>query len=203
MQKIKALGLLIAITTLASGTFSYKQKPAYACLTEPCPFYSNNGIFSTSNLRIGDVNLSISNNGKVLTKTDANTGKWRGQQNFSEFYGMMWEPQNSVLFVAGKLEGSNQPVLVKIRSTGGSGQNMFALTPDGRSVSGYNYRLGSQLIRVKSMNYNGQLQIDNGSGVVYRIKGVGGTGDNMFALPNNTACQSLPNYSYFISCSHY
>jgi hypothetical protein len=166
------------------------------------PAYAD-GVFSNSNLRIGDVNLSLSNNGKVLTKTDANTGKWLGQQNFSQFSGMMWEPKNSVLFVAGKLEGSNQPVLIKIRSTGGGGQNMFALTPDGRSVSGYNYRVGSQLMSVRSISYNGQLQIDNGSGVVYRINNVGGSGNNMFALVKNTACQSLPNYRYFIGCSYY
>lgn len=180
---------LISLTTVMLGLM---VPPVYA-----------DGIFSTSNLRIGNVNLSVSNNGRVLTKTDANTGQWRGQQNFSEFYGMMWVPEQSVLFVAGRLDGSNQPMLVKIRSTGGGGQNMFALTPDGRSATGYNYRLGSQLTRVRSMSYNGQLQIDNGSGVVYRINGVGGTGDNMFALLNNTACQTLPNYRYFLGCSYY
>ncbi len=180
------------VISLATAMLSFGVSPVYA-----------DGVFSTSNLRIGNTNLSLSNSGKVLTKTDAATGKWLGQQNFIEFYGMMWEPQNSVLFVAGKLEGSNQPVLVKIRSTGGGGQNMFALTPDGSSVSGYNYRLGSQLMRVKNMSYDGTLAIDNGSGVIYRINGVGGTGNNMFALVNNTACQTLPNYRYFIGCSYY
>ncbi|MDF5711912.1 MAG: hypothetical protein PUP90_30605 [Nostoc sp. S4] len=189
MHSIKKTAAVISFVTTM---FGFAVAPVYA-----------DGVFSSSNLRIGNVNLSLSNNNKVLTKTDANTGKWLGQQNFSEFYGMMWEPQNSVLFVAGKLEGSNQPVLVKIRSTGGGGQNMFALTPDSRSVAGYNYRIGSQLMRVRSISYNGQLQLDNGSGVVYRIKGVGGTGDNMFALVNNTTCQTVPNYSYLIGCSYY
>lgn len=178
--------------SLATAMISFAPSPVYA-----------DGVFSTANLKIGNINLSLSNSGKVLTKTDADTGKWLGQQDFVEFYGMMWEPQNSVLFVAGKLAGSNQPVLVKIRSTGGGGQNMFALAPDGSSVSGYNYRLGSQLMKVKNMNYNGVLAIDNGSGVIYRINGVGGTGNNMFALANNTACQTLPNYNYFVGCSYY
>lgn len=112
-----------AVIGFATAVISFVAVPAYA-----------DGVFSTSNLRIGDVDLSISSNGRVLTKADANTGQQRGQQNFREFYGMMWEPSNSVLFVAGILEGSNQPVLVKIRSTGGSGNNMFALTSDGGSA---------------------------------------------------------------------
>jgi hypothetical protein len=178
-----------AVIGLATAVVSFAAVPSYA-----------DGVFSTSNLRIGDVNLSISSNGRVLTKTDANTGQRRGQQNFREFYGMMWEPSNRVLFVAGILEGSNQPVLVKIRSTGGGGNNMFAVTPDGGSVSGYNYRLGSQSMTVRRMSYNGNLQIDNGAGTVYQIRGVGGTGNNMFALANNTSCQSVPGYNYFINC---
>lgn len=179
-----------AVIGLATAVISFVAVPVYA-----------DGVFSTSNLRIGDVNLSISSNGRVLAKADANTGQQRGRQNFREFYGMMWEPSNSVLFVAGILEGSNQPVLVKIRSTGGGGNNMFALTSDGGSVPRYNYRLGSQLMKVRRMSYNGNLQIENGSGVLYQIRGVGGTGNNMFALANNSACQTAPGYNYFISCS--
>ncbi|MFB2919788.1 MULTISPECIES: hypothetical protein [Aerosakkonema] len=164
---------------------------------------SADGLFSTSNLKIGDVNISINNEGKVLTKTEASTGKWLGEQKFGQFYGMMWVPEHNVLFVAGVLEGGNRPVLVKIKSTGGGGRNMFGVKPDGGSVSGYNYRLGSQFVQVKNMSYNGSLQVDNGSGVVYRIAGVGGGGYNMFALVNETTCQSLPNYNYFKGCSYY
>ncbi len=161
------------------------------------------GQFSSSYLRVESVNLSISNNGQVLTKTDANTGKWIGQQDFKTFYGMLWIPEKNVLFVSGILSGSNTPALVKISSIGGSGQNMFALTPDGGSVSGYNYRLGSQSITAKEMNYdNDTLFIDNGTGVVYKIRNVGGTGYNMFALDNN-ACRSLSGYNYFLGCSYY
>ncbi|MBD3562980.1 hypothetical protein H6S82_29675, partial [Planktothrix sp. FACHB-1355] len=62
---------------------------------------SADGLFSTSNLKIGDVNISINNEGKVLTKTEASTGKWLGEQKFGQFYGMMWVPEHNVLFVAG------------------------------------------------------------------------------------------------------
>ncbi len=51
------------------------------------------------------------------------------------------------------------------------------------------------------MSYNGNLQIDNGSGVLYQIRGVGGTGNNMFALANSAACQTAPGYNYFIGCT--
>lgn len=165
------------------------------------PVYAN-GVFSRSNLKIGDVNISLSNS-NVLTKTEASTGKWLGEQKFKQFNGMMWVPDQNVLFVAGILDGGSRSVLVKVRATGGGGRNMFAVTPDGGSVSGYNYRLGSQFMNVKNMSYNGSLQIDNGSGIVYRIRGVGGGGFNMFALVNDTKCETVPNYSYFLGCSYY
>ncbi|NEU72558.1 ricin-type beta-trefoil lectin domain protein [Hassallia byssoidea VB512170] len=37
MDKLKASALLVVITIIASGTFFSKQKPAYGCLTDPCP----------------------------------------------------------------------------------------------------------------------------------------------------------------------
>ena len=168
------------------------------------------GVFSKSSLRIGDINLSINNSGTVLTKTDASTGKWLGEQKFSEFKGMMWVPEGNVLFVSGFLPNSSTTVLVKIRGTGGGGQNMFALEPSGRSVKGYNYRLGSQNMLVESMSYDGILELydgvnDDGLGKRHRIRGLGGTGDNMFALLRgqgsfDDACQSLDGYDYFIEC---
>jgi hypothetical protein len=184
--------MLKKVTILCFAMIGFSTLPVYA-----------EGVFSTSNLKITDVNISVNNEGKVLTKTEASTGKWLGEQKFGQFYGMMWVPEHNVLFVAGVLEGGNRPVLVKIKSTGGGGRNMFAVKPDGGPVSGYNYRLGSQFMQVKNMSYNGSLQVDNGSGVVYRIAGVGGSGYNMFALVNETTCQSLPNYRYFTGCSYY
>jgi hypothetical protein len=166
------------------------------------PVYAD-GVFSRSNLKIGNVNISLNNSGTILTKTEASTGKWLGEQKFKQFNGIMWVPEENVLFVSGVLDGGNRPVLVKVKGTGGGGRNMFAVNPDGGSVSGYNYRLGSQFINVNKMSYNGNLQVDNGSGVVYQILGVGGTGYNMFALVNETKCESLPNYRYFIRCSYY
>ena len=162
------------------------------------PVYAD-GTFSRSSLKIGDISLSINNSGTILTKTQASTGKWLGEQKFQSFGGMMWVPERSILFVSGVLEGSNKPTLVKIKATGGGGQNMFALTPDGGSFPGYKYRLGSQPISVQTMSYNGNLQVGSGS-TTYRIKDVGGTGNNMFALVDETSCKSLSGYSYFIEC---
>ena len=181
-----------ATLSLALAVIGFSTTPVYA-----------DGVFSSSNLNIGDVNISLNNSGTVLTKTKASTGEWLGEQNFNRFNGMMWVPEQNALFVAGVLGGGSRPVLVKVRATGGGGRNMFALNPDGGSVSGYNYRLGSQSMNITRMSYNGSLQIDNGSGIVYRIRGVGGSGFNMFALVNETQCKSLPNYSYFLGCSYY
>jgi hypothetical protein len=158
------------------------------------------GLFSNRDLKIGDMSLSINNTNTVLTKIQPSTGKWLGEQKFQAFKSMMYVPEHNVLFVVGILEGGNRPVLVKIKATGGGGQNMFALKPDGRSISGYNYRLGSQLMDVQGMSYSGNLlQIRSGS-TTYEIKNVGGTGDNMFALVNNTDCKSMSGYNYFIRC---
>lgn len=107
-------------------------------------------------------------------------------------------PEENVLLVAGTLEGGARPILVKIKGLGGGGQNMFALTPDGGSVNGYSYRIGSQNMNVRRISYQDGLQIDNGVGTVYVIRGTGGSGYNMFALVNDNQCESLPNYNYFI-----
>ncbi len=80
---------------------------------------------------------------------------------------------------------------------------MFALKADGGSVENYNYRIGSQAIVARSMSYeNGKLFINNGKGVIYKIVDVGGSGYNMFALVNETSCESMPNYNYFLGCSY-
>jgi hypothetical protein len=150
-------------------------------------------------LKIGDTLLSINSSGTVLTKIQASTGKWLGEQKFQSFGGMMCVPERNVLFVTGRLEGGDRPVLVKIKATGDGGQNMFALKPNGGSFPGYHYRLSSQLIDVQRMSYNGSLQVGSGS-TTYRIKDVGGTGDNMFALVDDTSCKSMSGYSYFIEC---
>lgn len=45
---------------------------------------------TTSNLRVGDVNISANNAHNLLTKTDASTGKLIGEQKFLKFKGMLW-----------------------------------------------------------------------------------------------------------------
>jgi hypothetical protein len=185
---------------LGLAAISLSIAPAYA-----------DGVFSKSNLRIGNVNLSISNDGKTLTKTDANTGKWLGEQTFVGFKGMMWVPEANVLLVSAELDTS---MPIKIKGLGGGGRNMFALQSDGRSINGYNYRLGSQRMKVESMSYKGNLQLSSpntpeyGMNTTFLIKGLGGTGDNMFALQRTKgrsgyyedACKSMDGYNYLIQC---
>jgi hypothetical protein len=172
--------------------------------TAAIPAYAD-GVFSRTSLRIGNVSLSMNNSGTILTKTESSTGKWLGEQRFSQFKSMMWVPEQNVLFISGSLENYGATGLVKIRGTGGTGQNMFALRPDSRSMDGYNYRLGSQRMVVDSMSYNGNLQLFDGRNTTYLIRSVGGTGDNMFALQRSKgiwedACQSMDGYNYFRQC---
>ena len=179
---------------LSFAVISFLTTPAYA-----------DGTFSRTTLKINNTNISVNGPGTILTKTEASTGKWLGEQKFKRFYGMMWIPEKNVLFVSGVLEGSRDiPVLVKITGTGGGGQNMFAIQPDGRSVGGYKYRQGSQIMQVTSMTYNGNLEVFNGARTTYRIRGIGGTGDNMFALTREGSyekgCASVNGYNYFIEC---
>jgi hypothetical protein len=191
IQMRKTLFGIGVLTAFSSTILGLVPTPAYA-----------DGVFSTSNLRIGNVNLSINNSSGLLTKTEASTAKWLGEQKFAKFLSMMWVPEHNVLFISGVLPGSSVPVLVKIKGTGGGGRNMFAINSDGSSMSGYNYRLGSQLLNpVTQMSYNGNLRIQTSrSGEVYWIRGVGGTGNNMFALVNNQECRSVERYNYLLKC---
>ncbi|MEH2245582.1 hypothetical protein [Nostoc sp.] len=183
-----------AIVAFGWALIGFSNIPAYA-----------DSASSNSNLKIGNISLSINNSRTLLTKTEASTGKWLGEQKFKSFDSIMWVPEQNVLFVSGRLENSNISVLVKIKGTGGTGQNMFALNPDGSSMPKYSYRLGSQFLsdNVINMRYNGNLRVEikrSPKSRVYWIRGTGGTGDNMFALVNNQDCQSMDGYNYLLKC---
>jgi hypothetical protein len=138
----------------------------------------------------------------------------------------LWIPERNELLVAGALQGSREHgiVIFKVKGLGGTGNNMFAVQRDGQSLANYSYSVGMQrgFANVKMMSYrDGKLLVtagryynreSSGTGATatfagpgiavetYIIKGTGGTGDNMFALVNNTQCQSMGGYSYFLGC---
>mgnify|MGYP000206326259 CR=1 FL=1 len=156
--------------------------------------------FSRSHLKVGNINLAINNSGTILTKTDASTGKWLGEQKFREFQGMLWVPSHSTLFVSGVLSGGNSSHVVKIRNLGGEGRNMFAVNPNGTSAAGYNYVIGNQKLRAVRMSYNGHLML-RANGKSYHMKGICGSSSNMCALKNNNQCRTAaPRYNYFDYC---
>lgn len=156
--------------------------------------------FSRSHLKIGNINLVINNSGTVLTKTDASTGKWLGEQKFKKFQGMLWVANHNVLFVSGVLSGGNSSHVVKIRSLGGEGRNMFAVKPNGTSVDGYSYAIGNQKLPAVRMAYNGHL-ILRANGKSYHMTGICGSSGNMCALKNNDQCETAaPRYNYFNYC---
>lgn len=169
-------------------------------------------IISQPSFSVGNVHLSVDPH-QVLTKTDALTGKWLGEQRFSVFTSILYVPKSDVLLVSGKLEGGNSYVLVKIRGTGGTGRNMFALNPDGSSVPRYSYRLGSQSFGVEFMRYDDRLNtlevttLSSGfdwnviRGTTYIVKGTGGTGNNMFAIDSSRQCANASGYHYLLSCN--
>jgi hypothetical protein len=95
--------------------------------------------------------------------------------------------------------------VLKVRDTGGAGQNMFAVTPsaDGfDTVAGYDYLIGSQkfssgvcgLYRIGEV-----LFIALEDSTLVKVKGLGGSGSNMFALQEvDGELTGLPGYDYWI-----
>lgn len=103
--------------------------------------------------------------------------------------------------------------MLKINGTGGTGENMFAVTENSSSsvnaftgMSGYSYYLGDQKFSsgvTKVAYINGRLLIGLSNGKMLKINGTGGSGHNMFAVSENTnssvnAFTGLSGYSYYV-----
>ncbi len=102
--------------------------------------------------------------------------------------------------------------MLKINGTGGSGQNMFAVTENSSSsanaftgISGYSYYFGDQKFSsgvTNVVSVNGQLLIGLNSGKMLKVNGTGGSGHNMFAVSENNsssanAFTSISGYPYY------
>ncbi|MEY4875409.1 MAG: hypothetical protein RL708_558, partial [Bacteroidota bacterium] len=110
------------------------------------------------------------------------------------------------MFVAYNNPANGIGTLIKIRNTGGTGHNMFALSPDGSidysTVSGYNYFYGSQIFSsfiVDVIHVGNETMIALSDGKILKVSGTGGSGHNMLAV-NESASDftSVTGYNYRI-----
>lgn len=96
-------------------------------------------------------------------------------------------------------------VVIKIRGTGGTGQNLFNIKPSSNGYITYSTQYNTWLLGSQSFNTDytiGEMNFiqDNlyitiwreKTNSIYKVKGIGGTGQNMFNYPYN------PNYQPWI-----
>lgn len=94
-------------------------------------------------------------------------------------------------------------LIYKLGDLGSTGYNMYALTDPIGNVPGYNFYQGHQDFEqsITDLVYtsDGYLLIGFRDGKILKIAGLGGTGQNMFAV-NETAggFTSVPGYSYYV-----
>ena len=100
--------------------------------------------------------------------------------------------------------------VLKVHGTGGGGNNMFAITETSttfNSVSGYNYFAGAAKFSsfVTAMQFNTvNTLIGFYNGKMLKVKGIGGEGQNMFAVTETNGCfYSVSGYNYFIGCAKF
>src|SRR5262249_1241498 len=107
-----------------------------------------------------------------------------GSQKFSSGVSGVYQAQGST-FIA--LLNRN---LVKVKETGGTGYNMFAVSESDGTVtglSGYNYWQGTQRLEARAAGIGfsaaeGVMVLGLRDGSVLKVSGTGGTGQNMFAV---------------------
>lgn len=113
---------------------------------------------------------------------------------------------SAVAFVGGTtLLGFRDGRFLKIRGTGGTGHNMFAVerTGDGfRSVPGYDHYVGSHRFRseVTGIYPAGSVTfVSFADRKLLKVRGSGGSGQNLFAIRETASSFSgLPGYDYYL-----
>jgi hypothetical protein len=95
--------------------------------------------------------------------------------------------------------------MLKVTGTGGTGQNMFAVTQTSNgfaSVSGYNYLVGSEKFStavLQAIDLDGALVVTLANGIMFKVNGGGGTGQNMLAVTEGSGTISgVSGYPYWI-----
>lgn len=89
-------------------------------------------------------------------------------------------------FIPGQIFVSAGRTLLKIKDTGGTGQNMFALDVSTLAgLPGYNHWMGTQVFpaTIRDVAYvNGTTMVGLADGRLVKVSGTGGTGQNMFGI---------------------
>ena len=93
--------------------------------------------------------------------------------------------------------------MLKVKGTGGSGHNMFAVTESSsgfETVPNYNYREGDAKFTgyvTQMISVGGKLLLAFNNGKMLKVKGTGGSGHNMFAVTESSSgFETVPNYNY-------
>jgi hypothetical protein len=129
---------------------------------------------------------------------------WIGTQIFSS-------PVNTLVSSGGVLIiGLADGRMLKVNGTGGGGQNMFAITEASygfATIPGYNYLVGSE--RFSSAVVGLYLVADVllvclANGIVVKIQGLGGGGQNMFAVTESGGTVSgVSGYHYWVGTQQF
>ncbi|MCA0237779.1 MAG: hypothetical protein LCH81_15495 [Bacteroidetes bacterium] len=128
-----------------------------------------------------------------------NTSTLIGSQDFnSPIFDMLFAEDNLLIAL-----GDGR--MIKIKGVGGTGKNMFLIEDKSdyfSSISNGNFLLGNakfQSIPQKLLYTNSNLLISFSSKKVLKIRNVGGTGQNMFAVQESASdFISTPGYNYYI-----
>ena len=125
---------------------------------------------------------------------------WQGSQAFSSSVTCL-ATIDGFTFV-----GFNDGRVLKVKGTGGGGQNMFAVVDSGygnpfSSVVGYPYWVGSDKFNkavTGIYEVSGGMLILLENGTLIKIKGAGGSGQSLFALKEeNGSYSGLARYDYW------
>lgn len=104
----------------------------------------------------------------------------------------------------------NHRVLLKVKGTGGSGQNMFALKSVGVdfvSSAGYDYLIGSQVFPapIRAVEtHQGFTFVALSDGRIVKVRGTGGSGRNMFGIEvDSGGFRGVAGYDYYVGSDRF
>ena len=189
------VGLILCGSIACSTT-----RPAFS--TRCNPYERNNRVYAPLNnellVALGQNMLKIRDRGGPDNRMFF--GNWRlGRQRFQREI-------TAVAFVEGHtLIGFEDGRLLKVRGTGGTGENMFAIhrTDNGfRTVEGYDYYVGSHQFNSGVMGIypaDAYTFISFRNGKLLKVRGSGGSGANLFAIHETRFNFSgLSGYNYYV-----
>lgn len=147
---------------------------------------------------------NISESGNTISSNGSGTQYYVGDDAFSSNVNGVYYLENSTTFGFG---GGGR--VLKISQVGGTGHNMFNVSEITRGFAvkygapNTNYLIGCMSFGVAVTQLeiiNNETFIGLGNGKIYKLRGSGGTGMNMFGVTNDI---SLCGYNYFIGSEYF